>query len=270
MNQPIVIIGIGELGGVFARAFLRSGYPVYPVTRRMNISDLADHIPPPELVLVAVAEKDFNGTMATIPEPWRKSAGLLQNELLPRDWRAFDIIRPTVISVWFEKKKGREYKVLIPSRVYGPKAGLIETSLKNIGIACKKLSSEDELLFELVLKNVFVLTINIAGMVLAEGITTEILWTQHKELTRAIAYEVIDVQEWLTGATFERKKLVDGLAEGVYGDTQHKCRGRSAQGRLMRLLDTADEAGLEIPRIRDIRMRLMPNGHPTSNPFLAG
>jgi len=33
MNPPIVIIGIGELGGVFARAFLYAGYPVYPVTR---------------------------------------------------------------------------------------------------------------------------------------------------------------------------------------------------------------------------------------------
>ena len=38
MKQPIVIVGIGELGGVFARAFLRNGWPVYPITRSMNIS----------------------------------------------------------------------------------------------------------------------------------------------------------------------------------------------------------------------------------------
>ena len=72
MNQPIVIVGIGELGGVFARAFLRNGYPVYPVTRSMNISDQADSIPQPELVLVAVAENDFKAVMATIPAAWRK------------------------------------------------------------------------------------------------------------------------------------------------------------------------------------------------------
>ena len=83
MKKPIVIVGIGELGGVFARAFLRKGFPVYPVTRRMNISDQADRIPQPELVLVAVAEKDFKTVMATIPDPWRKDIGLLQNELLP-------------------------------------------------------------------------------------------------------------------------------------------------------------------------------------------
>jgi hypothetical protein len=248
---------MGELGGVFARAFLRNGYPVFPVTRRMNISDQADSIPQPELVLVAVAEKDFKAAMATIPTAWRDCTGLLQNELLPRDWKAYDITNPTIISVWFEKKKGREYKVLIPSRVHGPKAGLIAESLEDIEIPCKILSSEDELLYELMFKNVFVLTINIAGMVLEEGTTTETLWTQHNEFARSIADEVIDVQEWLTEAAFQRKRLIDGLAEGVYGDPQHKCKGRAAQGRLTRLLDIADEADLEIPRIRDIRARLM-------------
>jgi len=256
MNKPIVIVGIGELGGVFARAFLRNGYPVFPVTRSMNISDQTDSIPQPELVLVAVAEKDFNAVMATIPAAWRNCAGLLQNELLPRDWKAYNITRPTIISVWFEKKKGREYKVLIPSRVHGPKAALIAESLENIEIPCKILPSEDELLYELVFKNVFVLTINIAGLVLAEGTTTETLWEQHNDFARSIADEVIDVQEWLTEAAFQRKKLIDGLLEGVYGDPQHKCRGRAAQGRLTRVLDIADEAGLEIPRIRDIRARL--------------
>jgi hypothetical protein len=261
MNKPIVIVGIGELGGVFARAFLRNGYPVFPVTRSMNISDQADSIPQPELVLVAVAEKDFNVVMATIPAAWRHCAGLLQNELLPRDWKAYNISKPTIISVWFEKKKGREYKVLIPSRIHGPKAGLIAESLENIEILCKILPSADELLYELVFKNVFVLTINIAGLVLEEGTTTETLWAQHNDFARSIADEVIDVQEWLTEAAFQRKKLIDGLAEGVYGDPQHKCRGRAAQGRLTRVLDIADKAGLEIPRIRDIRARLMRNEH---------
>ena len=76
------------------------------------------------------------------------------------------------------------------------------------------------------------------------------------QLARAIADEVIDVQEWLTQAEFQRKKLIDSLAECVYGDPHHRCRGRAAQGRLTRLLDIADEAGLQVPRIRDIKARL--------------
>ena len=69
MNQPIVIVGIKELGTVFARAFLRNEYPVYPVTRSMNISDQADNIPQPELVLVAVAEKNFKAVTVKYRDP---------------------------------------------------------------------------------------------------------------------------------------------------------------------------------------------------------
>ena len=67
MNQPIVIIGIGELGGVFAKSFLRNGFPVYPVVRSMNMSDEARNLPNPQLVLVAVAEKDLQSVITNIP-----------------------------------------------------------------------------------------------------------------------------------------------------------------------------------------------------------
>jgi hypothetical protein len=45
--------------------------------------------------------------------------------------------------------------------------------------------------------------------------------------------------------------------KGVYGDPQHKCKGRSAQGRLTRVLGIADEADLQISRIRELQARLM-------------
>ena len=101
------------------------------------------------------------------------------------------------------------------------------------------------------------LTINIAGLVLPEGTTTETLWTQRNELARTIAADVIDIQEWLTEVTFQRKKLIDDLAEGVYGDPQHICKGRAARERLTRVLHIADGAGLQIPRIRELREHLI-------------
>lgn len=253
MNQPIVIIGVGELGGVFAKAFLHAGYPVYPVTRKMGIDQAAENMPNPQLVMVAVAEKDFPYVIQTIPTPWRNCVGLLQNELLPRDWQSYHIDDPTVISVWFEKKKGMDTNVLIPSRVYGPQAELIAGALHGIDIACAVLSTEEDLLYELVRKNVFVFTINIAGLVLAEGTDTATLWAQYHELALAIADEVIDVQQWLTGATFDRKRLIDGLIEGINGDLEHKCKGRSARERMERLIAVADQADLNIPRIRQIQ-----------------
>jgi len=253
MYQPIVIIGIGELGGIFAKAFLHAGYAVYPVTREMDIDQAANDTPDPQLVLVAVAEKDFSAVMQTLPAPWHGCIGLLQNELLPRDWQSYPIDDPTIVSVWFEKKKGMGTNVLIPSRVYGPQGSLIAGALHGIDIACNALSTEDDLLYELVRKNVFVFTINIAGLVLPAGATTETLWAQHHELALAIADEVIDIQQWLTGAPFDRNRLIDGLIEGINGDLQHKCKGRSARGRLERLIAVAGEAGLKIPRITEIK-----------------
>jgi len=250
MDRAVVIIGIGELASVFARGFLRNGYPVYPVTRKMNVSEIAKSSPNPELALVAVAEKDFADVLSTIPSQWRDRIGLLQNELLPDDWKKKDIKNPTVISVWFEKKKCQDYRVLIPSPVFGPKADLIADSLECIDITCRRLSSEDELLVELVIKNVFVLTINIAGLV--TGGTTGALWSEHNELARRVTGDVIDIQEWLTGVSFARDRLINGMAEGIQGDPDHKCTGRSAPARLKRVIELANKAGLEIPHIREI------------------
>ena len=260
MNPPIVIIGIGELASVFARAFLRSGYPLYPITRSMNLSQESEQIPDPELVLVAVAENDFQDIMATIPAHWRNKLALIQNELLPRDWLAHGIEEPTVMSVWFEKKKGMDYNPLIPSPVYGPTADLIAGSLTGIDIPCRVLSSQEDLVFELVLKNVFVFTINIAGLVLAEGTTTSMLWRDHQKLALDVADGIIDLQEFATGQKFSRDRLKEGLLAGINGDPDHKCKGRSAPGRLQRVLETAAEAGLNLPAIEDINRRLASSG----------
>ncbi|UCD82781.1 MAG: hypothetical protein JSW26_15515 [Desulfobacterales bacterium] len=257
MKPPIVIIGIGELGGVFAKAFLRSGHPVYPVTRAMSMNEAADHLPAPELVLVAVAEKDFQTVMETLPDPWRNNPVLLQNELLPRDWLTHHVKNPTVISVWFEKKKGMDYHVLLPSPVFGPKAQLIAESLARIQIPGKILADEDELVFELVLKNVFVFTINIAGLILEEGTTTSTLWEKHQKLARDVANEIIDIQQFLTGASFVRDRLIEGFIAGVKGDPAHKCKGRAARGRLIRMVQLADDENIKIQTIRDIHRRLL-------------
>jgi len=256
MKLPIVIIGIGELAGVFAKAFLRSGYPVYPITRDMDIADEAQNLPEPRLVLAAVAETDFHNVMETIPARWRPKLALLQNELLPRDWLAHGIDDPTVISVWFEKKKGMDYNVLLPSPIYGAAAGLMAESLAGIGISCKILPSADALVFELALKNVFVFTINIAGLILEKGTTTSMLWQNHEKLARDVATDIISLQEFVTARSFSRNKLIGGLIAGIKGDPDHRCKGRSAPGRLARALEIADQGGIDIPAIRDIQRRL--------------
>ena len=250
MKDPIIVIGIGEMAGVFTRGFLRQGHPVYPVTRDMDMEKLAPSMPDAALVLVAVGEKDLHPTLEQIPTQWRDRLGLLQNELLPRDWAQHGIENPTVIAVWFEKKKGQDYKVLIPSPAYGPQAKLLEDSLETLGIPCWEVADADALEFELVRKNVYILTTNIAGLVV--GGTVEDLWYTHQDLAREVANEVMDIQAWLVGHELERERLVEGMVEAIQGDLAHKNTGRSAPARLARALGFADEAGLEVPKLREI------------------
>lgn len=250
MKSPVVIIGVGEMGGVFARGILRVGHPVIPVTRNSNMQDVAAAYPQPQLVLVSVAENDLHTTLSQLPASWHTRVGLLQNELLPRDWEQYHFINPTVISVWFEKKKGQDVKVLIPSPVYGPQAGLLVAALAALDIPAVTLNSAEQLCYELVRKNVYILTTNICGLV--TGGNVQQLWNVHQELAREVAHEVIDIQEWLTSRTFDREQLIAGMVEGMEGDPEHMCMGRSAPGRLKRALQHADEAKLPVPKLREI------------------
>ncbi len=254
MNQAIAIIGIGEMGGVFARGLLRCGYPVYPINRSVSIADVAPKIPDPVLVLVAVAEKDLADVLVAVPESWRGHMGLLQNELLPDDWQRHHISNPTVISVWFEKKKGQAVKVLMPSVIYGPQADMIKISLDSLGIPSRRLANEQDLLLQLVLKNLFVLTINIAG--LKTGGTVAHLWDKNNELARNVAVEVIELQEWLVQLDLPRERLLADLEKAIQADPNHKCIGRSAPARCDRAIQMADKAGLAAQAIREIHASL--------------
>lgn len=251
MHNPVVIIGLGEMGGVFARGLLSLGYPVFPVTRHTDLIQLAQQLPAPQMVLVAVGEADLHTTLDRVPAVWRDRLALLQNELLPRDWLQHQLDNPTVISVWFEKKKGQDHKVIIASPAYGPHAGLLHDALACLDIPVHVLDSEARLLFELVRKNVYILTSNIAGLVVGGSVAE--LWRDHQALARAVANDVIDIQQWLTWQTFEREQLIAGMVDAFEGDPEHRCMGRSAPARLARALTLADQAGLTVSTLRQIK-----------------
>ncbi|MEW6445852.1 MAG: hypothetical protein ACOZAQ_01480 [Pseudomonadota bacterium] len=256
MNDPVIIIGIGEIGAVLARGLLHAGHPVYPVNRNMSLVDAHHHNPEPMAVILAVGEAHLQTCLRDMPDVWRDKLTLIQNELLPRDWTPHALINPTVMSVWFEKKKGMDSKPLMPSPVCGPHAGLLCKAMQHVGLPAREVGDMDSMTWELVRKNVYILTTNIAGMV--AGGTVDALWRDHQTLTREVAHEIIDLQEWLSGHTFDRERLVQGMLEGFQGDPAHQCMGRSAPARLQRALALADEAGLSLPRLRDIQNTIRP------------
>jgi len=254
MNKPVVVIGIGEIGSVFARGFLRVGYPVVPVMRDMDMAVVATDVAEPELVVVAVAEKDLHTTLAQLPDAWHDRLVLLQNELLPCDWQQHGLTNPTVISVWFEKKKGMDSKVVIESPAYGTFAGLLKEALGSLEIPVKVLENEQALLSELVTKNLYILATNIAG--LEAGGNVRELWLEHNELACEVASDVLDIQEYLIGENVDRTALIEGMLKAFDGDPEHGCMGRSAPARLARAISVADEADLNVPALRRIAAAL--------------
>ena len=245
-----VVIGLGQLGRVFAGSLLRAGCSVIPVNRGDDMAALARAHPAPELVLIAVAENDLHAVLEALPDTWKPRTALIQNELLPRDWKTHGTIDPTVISVWFEKKKDTDAKPLIASPVAGPGAELLCRALTSIDLPCREVALGDALLFELVRKNVYILTTNIAG--LKTGGTVSQLWARHEAFARQVANEVMDVQDALTGSAHDREKLVAGMLEAFDGDPEHGCTGRSAPARLARALAHADAFGLPVPTMRSL------------------
>ncbi len=250
MENTVVMIGLGQLGRVFAGGLLKTGHTLVPVNRGDDLAALARRWPEPDLVLVSVGENDLHPALSALPDAWHDSVGLLQNELLPRDWEAHHIPDPTVVSVWFEKKGGMDAKALLPSPVYGPEADRLVAALAAIDLPARTLPDADDLLWELVRKNLYILTTNIAGLEVEGDVGT--LWGKHRQLAEAVAADVLDVQDWLAGRRLERDGLMAGLLEAFRADPGHGCAGRTATARLTRALHHADAAGLAVPALRRI------------------
>lgn len=253
MHEYVIIIGLGQLGRVFAGGFLRSGHVVVPVNRGDDMARVAEVWPQPALTLVAVAEADLHPVLEALPQAWRGRVGLLQNELLPRDWQAHGIADPTVVAVWFEKKKGTDAKPLLPSPVHGPQAARLVEALTRIDLPARVVEDPDQMLWELVRKNLYILTSNIAG--LEVGGTVGELWDKHRALAEAVASDVLTLQEALTGRAFDRAALMQGMLAAFAADPQHTCAGRSARNRLDRALLQARMHGLKLHTLDLIAQR---------------
>jgi len=249
MNDTITLVGVGEMGAVFSHAFLHAGHPVFPVLRSTALPVAFERNPDPALALITVGEDDLHPVLEELPAEWRDRVGLIQNELLPRDWIRHGIEAPTVAVVWFEKKSGRATRVIIPTPVAGPQAGPLVEALTSIDIAAEVIA-DDALIDALVAKNLYILTANIAG--LRTGGTVAALWDDHHPLASAVASEVLDIQEWLVGYPVVRERAVAGMVEAFRGDPDHGTTGRSAPRRLERAIGHGREAGIETPVLVEI------------------
>lgn len=254
--SPIILVGVGEIGQVLAAGFLKTGHPVIPVTRAQSLNDVLNDTPQAGALILAVAEKDLPALLPRIPAGWHSRLILVQNELLPPDWQAAGIDNPTVISIWFEKKPGKPVKELMPSPIWGAQAKRLQMALNAVGLHGRIVPNLTAMQHELVLKNVYILTTNIAGLQVGGDVQT--LWRLHEPLARAIAGEVITLQEKLIHTPLDRAALIDGMLEGFAGDPAHSCQGRTAKARLQRALTQARKEGLNLPQLTAIATQATP------------
>jgi hypothetical protein len=262
MRDAVVVWGMGQLGGVFARGLLRVGKVVCPVLRHSDVTQCSQQWPEPERVLIAVGENELPQVLQQLPAAWRERVALLQNELVPAVWR--DALRsaapgaptasaPTVCVVWFEKRPSSEVRVVLPTICFGPGATLLSEALQSLHIPTRVISEQSELHFELALKNLYILTINCAGLAASGDVGT--LW-QREPITRAIAREICQLQSALLAEPLAQARLLEGLERAILADPEHAARGRFAEQRLRRALSHAERYGLALPTLQALANRL--------------
>ncbi len=247
--EPVVVVGLGELGGELSRGLLAIGHPVFPVLRDTPQRAVAERVDP-AFVLISVGEADLDAALAATPEKWRDRLVLVQNELVPASWQRHGLPDPGVVVVWFEKKPGRAAHVVLPSVVWGRGAPVIARALDKLDLPVRAAPDRDALVLELVLKNLYILTTNIAG--LRTGGTAFELWHEHHEVALGVAGEVLQLQEKLTQRRLPAEDLLTRMLDAIEADPEHRCTGRSAPARLARALRQAAEFDLDVPTLRAI------------------
>jgi hypothetical protein len=253
--EPAIVVGIGELGAVFARGLLRLGRPVFPVTRGMKLEGWAERGIDPALVLCAVGEAELDSLLTGLPPSYRDGIALVQNELRPSVWKRHGL-EPTVIVVWFEKKRGQDVKIVLPTVTFGPRADMIGACLDALAIPNRTVDDEDAMVFELVAKNLYILTTNIAGLETRGSVRN--LWEHHRDLALGVAHEVLALEERLVERPLDREALLEAFARAVTADPEHACTGRSAPARLARALRHAGEHGIDTPILARIARSVGP------------
>lgn len=244
--EDVVVVGLGQMGAVFAHGALRAGARVTPVLRAQDPGAVEASAPDPRSVVVAVGEADLGAVLHALPSAYKGRALLLQNELLPYVWKAGGLEDPTVAVVWFEKKANTGIRPIRSTPVAGPEAAFWVDALSTLGVPAHLVAGE-RLLFELVAKNLYILTANIAGLEVGGSVGQ--LLSAHRPLAESVAREVVRVQEALVGGPLDFDALFAHFEESVGFDPDHGCRGRTSASRLDRLQHLAREQGVETPRL---------------------
>jgi ketopantoate reductase len=240
----VLLVGPGQLGRVIAGGLVACGVSVEPVVRGGPIAPTDAH----DLVLVAVGEGDLDAVLAAMPETHRERVVLLQNELVPESWSSHAIVRPTVLVVWFEKKKGRAIQEVLETEIAGPHGPLFVRALAAMDVRARAID-EPALAASLVVKNLYIVGANVLGLAL--GGTTGELVELHRARTERVLREVLAIELARLGSavSIDEDDVLARTFGAFQADPRHGTVGRTARERLARALERARAAALPTPEL---------------------
>ena len=261
--RDLIVMGIGELGSLYANAALKRGLRVTPVIRNQHPASVLAGTPVETPILVAVGEADLDAALRSLPAERLASSILLQNELFPSHWSRFTRSTPTVMVPWLLKKKGEPLLVARSTPVYGRHAPLMVELHGALGFAAEELPDEGALRQAIVDKYAFILTVNALGLL--EDLSLGEWSNKDPAQVEALAREAAllgarlvsvpgngDPPEQPPANEVARIDVDASIAQvqlGMRAMAAMRARGRTAKARVERALQNAVRFGLATPAL---------------------
>jgi hypothetical protein len=248
-RKSAAIVGMGQLGRALGEGLLITGFTVTGFKRSdIDYSTFSET----ELAVVATGEDDLEPVLDRLPESWRKGRlVLLQNELLPTQWKPHEVEDPTILVVWFSKKPGQPIREYRSSPVWGPKALEIRDALEALDLTAEILPDWEATMFELITKNAYIWTQNIAALYIADPVAEKVI-LEHQAFLDDLIAETVAIQERAAGVTVDLKKVQEQVKSSIARDGSRKLGGRTAPRRLERLMALGKRLSFEMPVVTEV------------------
>jgi hypothetical protein len=247
--DEMIVLGVGELGRLFAGAALAEGLHVTPITRGVTPAHVLAGRPPHVPILVAVGEDALERALDSLPAARRDDAVLVQNELWPSVWQSRGF-RPSLMLPWVLQKPGLPRTVVGTTPVFGAHAAMLGALCARLSLPCVGIT-EREVPQALADKYTFILVINALGCWRDELLGRFL--TDAQPQIAALCQEASALSAALLDAPLDPVRSHRLTLDAMEAMASMRARGRTASLRVDRALGHAATHGLNVPALRACR-----------------
>lgn len=249
----LTVIGLGNLGRLYAGGALKAGRVVCPVNRGDDVVAALARSGPGDPVLVGVGEAALPAVCAALPAERRADAILVQNGLARPRMRELGVGGATLAVVWTLEKPSFARLESLPMGAYGPQATFMREATAAIGLRCATSGIEgstdagiDEGT-DAAAKHAFILAINALGLV--RPITVGEWLESDPARVDAFVAEGARLAGPMLGVQADPTKVAGRARAGMSGFGALPCRGRTALDRVDAARAFAATRGIPTPAL---------------------